>query len=477
MSQESLYIDFYEITMAYTYFKENLLDVEATFDMFVRKIPDSGGYIVVNGLHALIERLQNFRFNPEHIEYLRKINMFDELFLTYLTNLKLTLTMTAMPEGSIAFSNEPLITISGPLIQAQLIETLLLASINYPTLVATKARRITTAAKDKVVVEYGARRAHGFDAALIGARAAIISGFKATSNTLAAYTHNLPLSGTLAHSYIQMHESEYDAFLNYARINPTKTVLLVDTYNTLNSGVPNAIKVAKEFLVPNGYRLYAIRLDSGDLAYLSKKARQMLDDAGLHDTLIIASNSLDEHLIMSMDAQGARIDAYGVGEAFITSKSSPVISGVYKLVEIKKNNVITPKIKLSDNIEKVTNPAHKKVVRFYDSEGMAIADVLFLKDEVVPVDGFELFDPISPWKRKWIENYSFKELHVPIFNQGELVYSIPSLDDVKAYAQAQFDSIWPEYTRLMFASLYYVDLSQSLYDLKQDLINQRITAK
>lgn len=477
MSQESLYIDFYEITMAYTYFKENLLDVEATFDMFVRKIPDSGGYIVVNGLHALIERLQNFRFNPEHIEYLRKINMFDELFLTYLTNLKLTLTMTAMPEGSIAFSNEPLITISGPLIQAQLIETLLLASINYPTLVATKARRITTAAKDKVVVEFGARRAHGFDAALIGARAAIISGFKATSNTLAAYTHNLPLSGTLAHSYIQMHESEYDAFLNYARINPTKTVLLVDTYNTLNSGVPNAIKVAKEFLVPNGYRLYAIRLDSGDLAYLSKKARQMLDEAGLHDTLIIASNSLDEHLIMSMDAQGARIDAYGVGEAFITSKSSPVISGVYKLVEIKKNNVITPKIKLSDNIEKVTNPAHKKVVRFYDSEGMAIADVLFLKDEVVPVDGFELFDPISPWKRKWIENYSFKELHVPIFNQGELVYSIPSLDDVKAYAQAQFDSIWPEYTRLMFASLYYVDLSQSLYDLKQDLINQRITAK
>lgn len=477
MSQESLYIDFYEITMAYTYFKENLLDVEATFDMFVRKIPDSGGYIVVNGLHALIERLQNFRFNPEHIEYLRKINMFDELFLTYLTNLKLTLTMTAMPEGSIAFSNEPLITISGPLIQAQLIETLLLASINYPTLVATKARRITTVAKDKVVVEFGARRAHGFDAALIGARAAIISGFKATSNTLAAYTHNLPLSGTLAHSYIQMHESEYDAFLNYARINPTKTVLLVDTYNTLNSGVPNAIKVAKEFLVPNGYRLYAIRLDSGDLAYLSKKARQMLDEAGLHDTLIIASNSLDEHLIMSMDAQGARIDAYGVGEAFITSKSSPVISGVYKLVEIKKNNVITPKIKLSDNIEKVTNPAHKKVVRFYDSEGMAIADVLFLKDEVVPVDGFELFDPISPWKRKWIENYSFKELHVPIFNQGELVYSIPSLDDVKAYAQAQFDSIWPEYTRLMFASLYYVDLSQSLYDLKQDLINQRITAK
>lgn len=477
MSQESLYIDFYEITMAYTYFKENLLEVEATFDMFVRKIPDSGGYIVVNGLHALIERLQNFRFDPEHIEYLRKTNMFDELFLTYLANLNLTLTMTAMPEGSIAFSNEPLITISGPLIQAQLIETLLLASINYPTLVATKARRITTAAKDKAVVEFGARRAHGFDAALIGARAAIIGGFKATSNTLAAYTHNLPLSGTLAHSYIQMHESEYEAFLSYARINPTKTVLLVDTYNTLNSGLPNAIKVAKEFLVPNGYRLYAIRLDSGDLAYLSKKARQMLDEAGLHDTLIIASNSLDEHLIMSMDAQGARIDAYGVGEAFITSKSSPVISGVYKLVEIKKNNVITPKIKLSDNIEKVTNPAHKKVVRFYDSLGMAIADVLFLKEEVVPVDGFELFDPISPWKRKWIENYSYKELHVPVFHQGELVYSIPSLDEVKVYAQAQFDSIWPEYTRLMFASLYYVDLSQSLYDLKQDLINQRVTTK
>lgn len=477
MSQESLYIDFYEITMAYTYFKENLLDVEATFDMFVRKIPEQGGYLVVNGLHDLITRIQNFAFEPEHIDYLRSTSMFDEDFLTYLQDLKLSLTITAMPEGTIAFANEPLLTVSGPLIQAQLLETLILASMNYPTLVATKARRITTAAKNKAVVEFGARRAHGFDAALIGARAALIGGFKATSNTLAAYTHQLPLSGTLAHSYIQMHESEYEAFLSYARINPTKTVLLVDTYDTLNSGIPNAIKVTQEYLIPRGYRLYAIRLDSGDLAYLSKKARKMLDDAGLHDTIIIASNSLDEHLIMNMDAQGAKIDAYGIGESFITSKSAPVISGVYKLVEIKKDGLRHPKIKLSDNIEKVTNPAHKKVVRFYDSDGMAIADVLFLKDEVVPGDGFELFDPISPWKRKWIENYSFKELHVPIFNQGKLVYSIPSLDDVKVYAQVQFDSIWPEYTRLMFASLYYVDLSQSLYDLKQDLINQRVMTK
>lgn len=477
MSQESLYIDFYEITMAYTYFKENLLDVEATFDMFVRKIPDSGGFIVVNGLHALIERLQNFKFEPEHIEYLRKTNMFDESYLTYLTELKLTLTMTAMPEGSIAFANEPLITISGPLIQAQLIETLLLASINYPTLVATKARRISTVAKDKAVVEFGARRAHGFDAALIGARAAIIGGFKATSNTLAAYTHNLPLSGTLAHSYIQMHDSEYEAFLSYARINPTKTVLLVDTYNTLSSGVPNAIKVAKEFLIPNGYRLYAIRLDSGDLAYLSKKARQMLDEEGLNDTLIIASNSLDEHLIMSMDAQGARIDAYGVGEAFITSKSSPVISGVYKLVEVKKNNNVTPKIKLSDNIEKVTNPAHKKVVRFYDEQHKAIADVIFLKDEEVPLDEFELFDPISPWKRKMISKYYFKEMHQLILDQGQLVYNIPTLEEVKLYAQKDFESIWSEVTRLLNPSIYYVDLSQGLYDLKQGLIQAAISKK
>lgn len=477
MSHQSLYIDFYEITMAYTYFKENLLDVEATFDMFVRKIPDQGGYIVVNGLHDLIERIENFKFEADHIEYLRSTKMFDEAFLTYLATLKLHLTMTAMPEGTIAFANEPLITVTGPLIQAQLIETLLLASINYPTLVATKARRISTAAKNKAVVEFGARRAHGFDAALAGARASIIGGFKATSNTLAAFTHQLPLSGTLAHSYIQMHDSEYEAFLSYARINPTKTVLLVDTYDTLNSGVPNAIKVAKDYLIPNGYSLFAIRLDSGDLAYLSKKARRMLDEAGLHDTIIIASNSLDEHLIMNMDAQGAQIDSYGIGESFITSKSSPVISGVYKLVEIKKNNQVIPKIKLSDNIEKVTNPAHKKVVRFFDQQGMAMADVLFLKDEEVPLNGFDLFDPISPWKRKWIENYQIREMHEVIYDQGKLVYELPSLDKIKVYAQSQFESIWPEVTRLVNPSIYYVDLSQGLYDLRQELITQSITKK
>lgn len=477
MSHQSLYIDFYEITMAYTYFKENLLDVEATFDMFVRKIPDQGGYIVVNGLHDLIERIENFKFEAEHIEYLRSTKMFDEAFLTYLSTLKLHLTMTAMPEGTIAFANEPLITVTGPLIQAQLIETLLLASINYPTLVATKARRISTAAKNKAVVEFGARRAHGFDAALAGARASIIGGFKATSNTLAAFTHQLPLSGTLAHSYIQMHDSEYEAFLSYARINPTKTVLLVDTYDTLNSGVPNAIKVAKDYLIPNGYSLFAIRLDSGDLAYLSKKARRMLDEAGLHDTIIIASNSLDEHLIMNMDAQGAQIDSYGIGESFITSKSSPVISGVYKLVEIKKNNQVIPKIKLSDNIEKVTNPAHKKVVRFFDQQGMAIADTLFLKDEEVPLNGFDLFDPISPWKRKWIENYQIREMHEVIYDQGKLVYELPSLDKIKVYAQSQFESIWPEVTRLVNPSIYYVDLSQGLYDLRQKIITQSITKK
>ena len=477
MSHQSLYIDFYEITMAYTYFKENLLDVEATFDMFVRKIPDQGGYIVVNGLHDLIERIENFKFEADHIEYLRSTKMFDEAFLTYLSTLKLHLTMTAMPEGTIAFANEPLITVTGPLIQAQLIETLLLASINYPTLVATKARRISTAAKNKAVVEFGARRAHGFDAALAGARASIIGGFKATSNTLAAFTHQLPLSGTLAHSYIQMHDSEYEAFLSYARINPTKTVLLVDTYDTLNSGVPNAIKVAKDYLIPNGYSLFAIRLDSGDLAYLSKKARRMLDEAGLHDTIIIASNSLDEHLIMNMDAQGAQIDSYGIGESFITSKSSPVISGVYKLVEIKKNNQVIPKIKLSDNIEKVTNPAHKKVVRFFDQQGMAMADVLFLKDEEVPLNGFDLFDPISPWKRKWIENYQIREMHEVIYDQGKLVYELPSLDKIKVYAQSQFESIWPEVTRLVNPSIYYVDLSQGLYDLRQKIITQSITKK
>ena len=473
-----LYIDFYELTMAQAYFKVKEHTHKATFDMFVRRIPESGGYMIFNGLHQFIEAIKHFHFQKEHIEYLRSTNQFDDEFLAYLSDLRLTLDIDAMPEGTICFANEPLVTVTGNIIEAQLVETLLLACVNYPILIATKASRIKNVAKDRSVVEFGARRAHGFDAGVVGARAAYIGGFSSTSNTLAGFLYNIPITGTIAHSYIQLFESEYEAFLSYVKINPTKSVLLVDTYDTLRSGVPNAIKVAQDYLIPNGYTLTAIRLDSGDLAYLSKQARIMLDDAGLTSTKIIASNSLDEKLITELIAQDAAIDAYGVGENLITAKADPVISGVYKLVAYQQKDKMIPKIKISDNIEKITNPGHKKVIRFYDNTtNLAIADCLFLKDEVVPKDEFLLFDPNATWKQKKIRNYTIQEMQVPIYRQGKLVYDVPSLEMVKSYTKQQLTTIYDELKRLTFPHKYYVDLSLKLFELKFKLIENRRTKK
>lgn len=471
INELSLLTDFYEFSMAYAYFKENRHEQIAYFDMFVRRMPDQGGYLIFNGLHRLIEVISNFAFDDDQIAYLRSKNVFDEAFLSYLKNIKLSVDIWSVPDGTVVFNNQPLVTVRGTVIEAQLIETILLLCVNYPTLVTTKASRIVTAAQGRAVIEFGARRAQGFDAAIEGARCAVIAGATGTSNTLAGYQHGLNISGTIAHSYIQTHNSEYDAFVSYAKINPENCILLVDTYDTLKSGVVNAIKVAQEYLLPNGYRLKAIRLDSGDLSYLSKKARKMLDEAGLTDCKIIASNSLDENLIDDLITQQAQIDIFGVGENLITSKTTPVLGGVYKLVAQEIGEEIVPKIKISDNLEKITNPGFKKVVRFIDKETQkALGDCVMLADEIVPTDEYTLFDPIAPWKRKTITDYEYQILQVPIFVNGHLVYRVPSVKETTDYCKKQMDTMWDEVKRLAFPHKYYVDLSQKLWDLKNQMI-------
>lgn len=471
--QLSLLTDFYEFTMAYTYFKENKHEEVAYFDMFVRNIPDGGGFLIFNGLNRLIDVIQHFKFTSNDIDFLRKSYHFDEDFLAYLQNMSLSIDVWSVEEGTPVFANEPLVTIRGTTLQAQIIETLLLICINYPTLVTTKAARIVNASKGRAVMEFGARRAQGIDASLEGARGAVIAGCVGTSNSLAGQAYSVPVSGTIAHSYIQLHETEYDAFLNYCKVNPTNTVLLVDTYDTLKSGVVNAIKVANEYLIPNGFKLNAIRLDSGDLAYLSKKARAMLDEAGLTSTKIIASNSLDEYIIDDLILQDAKIDIFGVGENLVTSKSNPVLGGVYKVVAYEKGEDIIPVIKISDNITKITNPGLKSLIRFYDNEThKAIADLICLADEVIPLDTYTLFDPDYPWKKKTITNYTFKHLQVPVFVNGQLVYNRKTTLDTKAYCKTQMDTLWDEVKRLRNPHNYYVDLSQKLWDLKNDLISK-----
>ena len=465
--------DLYEFTMAYTYFQENRHEEIVYFDMFARRVPDSGGYMIFSGLSRLIEGIQNFKFNQSHIDYLIECGFDDPAFLDYLLNMEITLDIWSVVDGTVVFGNEPLIVVKGPIIQAQLIETFLLLSINYPTLVATKASRIVTAARGRAVLEYGARRAHGYDAATEGARSAIIAGATGTSNTLAGAKYGAYVSGTMAHSYIQMHDTEYDAFLSFAKINPDNAVFLVDTYDTLESGVINAIKVAKEYLMPNGYRLKAIRLDSGDLAYLSKEARKMLDEAGLNDCKIMASNSLDEYLIDDLIYQGAEIDQFGVGEKLITSKSEPVLGGVYKLVAQEKDGEIIPKIKVSENIGKITNPGYKKLYRFYDrTTNKAVADYIALHDEVIPQDEITIFDPEAPWKKQTITNYEIRDLHVPIFVNGTCIYEGYPLYNTAVYAEKERETFWDEVKRLHYPHQYYVDLSQKLYDLKLALLHK-----
>lgn len=416
-----LVADFYEYTMANGYFNKNMQDRIAYFDVFFRKVPDEGGYAIVAGLEQIINYIRNLSFEEEDINYLRKQNKFSEEFLNDLENFRFTGDIWAIPEGTVVFPNEPLITVKAPIIQAQLLETMLLLTTNHQSLIATKTSRIVKEAQGRPVMEFGARRAHGINAAVEGARAAIIGGAVGTSCTLSAKEFNVPASGTMAHSWIQSFDSEYEAFKAYAELYPDDCTFLIDTYNTIESGLPNAIKVFNEVLKPKGYRPKAVRLDSGDLAYLSKKVRKILDEAGYEDCKICATNSLDEYLIKSLIEQDAKIDLFGVGENLITAKSEPVFGGVYKLVALEKDKKIVPKIKVSENTAKVTNPSVKKVYRFYDNETKkAIADVITLADEIIDEREYMIFDPQNPWKKKVLKDYSIRLLQEKIFEERKI---------------------------------------------------------
>lgn len=441
--------------------------------MFFRKVPEGGGFAIMAGLEQVIEYIQGLKFDEEDIEYLRSLNKFEERFLDYLRNFKFTGSIYAIPEGTPIFPNEPIITVKAPVIEAQLLETMILLTVNHQSLIATKANRICRAADGRDVFEFGARRSQGYDGSIYGARAAYIGGVMGTATTLAGKEFNIPVLGTMAHSWVQLFEDEYEAFKTYAETYPDSTILLVDTYSVLESGVPNAIKVAKQVLEPMGKRLKGIRLDSGDMAYLSKAARKLLDNEGLEDCKIIASNSLDEYTITSLIRQDAKIDSFGVGERLVTAKAEPVFGGVYKLVAVKDNEgIIKPRIKLSENAEKISNPGYKKVYRLFDKEtNKAIADVITLADETIDESkSYTIFDSIYTWKRQTISNFKAVELQTPIFIDGELVYNNPSLKEIKEYSKRQLNSLWNEIKRFENPQIYYVDLSQKLWDMKDSMI-------
>lgn len=471
----TMLMDLYELTMAQTYFKNNDKDRIVTFDMFYRKNPDNGGFSIFAGLAQLIEYIEQLHFTPADIAYLRSLNLFEEDFLTYLSTFKFNGDIYAVEEGSIVFPNETLVLVKANIIEAQLIETALLVAINHQSLIASKALRIVRSAKGKHVMEFGARRAHNYDSSVYGARAAYIGGVNATSNVLAGQLFNIPVAGTMAHSYVQFYENEFEAFATYAKTYPDNTILLIDTYNTIDSGLENAIRVHNEVLVPMGKRLKGVRIDSGDIAYLSKKVRKILDSRGLEDVMIVASNSLDEYLIKSLNEQGAKIDAYGVGENLICSKSTPVFGGVYKLSSIEENNEMIPKIKLSDNITKMTNPGYKKLFRIYDKEtNKASADIMISYDEEIDESqSLTIYHPHDIWKNKRFEagEYYVKNLHVPIFIQGKKVYQEKTLDEIRTYLNQEYETIWDEVKRFEFPQEYYVDLSFKLMNIKLEMLN------
>lgn len=464
--------DFYEFTMGNGYLKNNLHNKNVYFDVFFRNIPDDGGFAIAAGLQQVIEYIEDLHFNEEDIEYFRSKNLFSDDFIDYLKNFHFTGDIYAVPEGTCIFPREPIMTIKAPAIEAQILETFVLLALNHQSLIATKANRIVRAAQGRAVLEFGSRRAQGADGAVKGARAAYIGGCAGTACTLTDELYGVPAGGTMAHAWVQMFDSEYDAFKAYCEIYPHNAVLLVDTYNTLKSGVPNAIRVFKEMLVPQGITNFAIRLDSGDISYLSKQARKMLDDAGLTTCKIVASNALDEHLIRDLIMQGAQVDTFGVGERMITSKSAPVFGGVYKLVAVEdeQGNII-PKIKLSENTTKITNPHFKKVYRLYDNEtGKAIADEICLHDEVIDnTKPHVIFDPMATWKQKTLTNFTVRELQVPIFKNGKRVYDSPSIDKIRDYCKREVNSLWDEVKRFENPHRYYVDLSQKLWDIKKEL--------
>ena len=468
----TLLMDFYELTMSNGYFINNLKDDIAVFDLFYRKNPDDAAYSIFVGLEDIINYILNLHFDDEDINYLRSLNIFNDNFLNYLRNFKFSGDLYAFKEGSIVYPNVPLVTVVAPLIDCQLLETALLATVNHETLIATKANRIVLASKGRSVSDFGARRAHNIDSALYGAKAAYIGGVNSTATTLAGQLFNIPVSGTMAHSWVMAFDSEYEAFLSYAKLYPSNTILLIDTYDVINSGLKNAIKVAKDYLIPNGYKLKGVRIDSGDLAYLSKKTRKILDENGLNDTIIVASNSLDEYKISSLIEQGAKLDSFGVGENLITSKSDPVFGGVYKLAGIYKNNVLEPKIKISATLEKITNPSFKEVYRLYNEENKAIGDLLTLKDEIID-ENTQIVDPLKPWKKIDLKQFKIKKMHHKIFEKGKLIYEIPSILDTRNYVRYQIDNeLWDEEKRFVLPHTHYLDFSKALYDLKIKLIEE-----
>ncbi|NLH97046.1 MAG: nicotinate phosphoribosyltransferase [Clostridiaceae bacterium] len=466
--------DFYELTMANGYLLSGIKDRIAYFDMFFRRVPDNGGFAIMAGLEQFIQYIKELRFDEEDIEYLRSKEMFSEEFLDYLRDFRFECDVWAIPEGTPIFPYEPIVTVRGPVMQAQFIETMLLLSINHQSLIATKANRIVTAAQGRPVMEFGSRRAQGYNGAVYGARAAYIGGCVGTACTIADKEYGIPALGTMAHSWIQMFPSELEAFRAYARIYPDNCTLLVDTYNVLKSGVPNAIRVFNEEIVPRGYRPKGIRIDSGDITYLSRKARKMLDEAGFPDCAIVASNSLDEYIIRDILSQGACVDSFGVGERLITSRSEPVFGGVYKLVAVEEDGRIIPKIKVSENVEKVTTPGFKQVWRLFDREtGKAVADVITLHDEVInDNEPYEIFDPEYTWKRKTVTNFNAKKLMVKVFEKGRCVYESPDLNTIRDYCREQVDTLWEEVRRFENPHRYYVDLSQPLWDLRQKLLHE-----
>lgn len=466
--------DFYEFTMTNGFFNEGYKDKIAYFDMFFRSTPDNGGFAIMAGVEQVIEYIKSLKFDDEEIEYLKSKKMFSEEFLDYLKNFEFCCDVWAVPEGTPIFPGEPIVVVRGPVIQAQFLETMILLTINHQSLIATKANRIVRAAEGRPIMEFGSRRAQGYNAAVLGARAAYIGGCVGTACVAADKEYGVPALGTMAHSWIQLFDNEYDAFLAYAKNYPDNCTLLVDTYNVLKSGVPNAIKVFNEYLVPNGYRPKGIRIDSGDITYLSKKCRKMLDDAGFPDCKIVASNSLDEYIIRDMLIQGAEIDLFGVGESLITSKSSPVFGGVYKLVAVEdENGEIIPRIKVSENVAKITTPGFKQVYRLYSKENSAaIADVITLADEVIDGEEYELFDPEHTWKKKKVTDFYARPLLKPIFEKGKLVYENPKLDVLKEYCKMEVEGLWEEVKRFENPHKYYVDMSKKLWQIKHDMLEK-----
>jgi len=467
----SMLCDFYEFTMSNGYLQSGLYKRNTYFDVFFRSVPDNGGFAIAAGLEQAVKYIEGLNFDDQDIDFLRSKKLFGENFLNYLRNFRFTGDIYAIPEGTPVFPNEPLMTIKAPAIEAQLIETYILLTLNHQSMIATKANRIVRAAQGRTVLEFGARRAHGADGAVIGARAAYIGGCDGTACTLTDELYGVPAGGTMAHSWVQMFDTEYEAFKTYCEIYPNNVTLLVDTYNTIKSGIPNAIKAFKDSGITKG----AIRLDSGDISYLSKAARKMLDDAGLHECKIVASNSLDERLISDLLTQGAQIDIFGVGERLITAKSDPVFGGVYKLVAVEdETGNIIPKIKVSENLSKIPNPHFKKLFRLYDKEsGMALADELCVYDETIDETApHTIFDPEATWKTKTLANFTAKELQVPIFKNGKLVYSLPDINQIREYCKEQVGTLWDEVKRFEHPHNYYVDLSQKLWDIKQQLLNR-----